>query len=131
MTLPTIAAQYLEYGPDIAAIPSAQARTRLRAAFERLPISCIILGWDLPEPLEYACAQEASRASARLFRWQPLLAGNSALESRPEWQVIGLGGEPAPGRPGFTFLCPNRPAATEWRIPLQRLETVRSIWLTP
>jgi len=111
-----LAVQYLEHGPDVAAIASTDARAQLRAAFERLPISCMILGWSLPEALSQACAQETARADAQLYLWHPLLTGDSAFVPRPEWQTIGLTGERVPGfqgLPEFTFLCPNRPAASE------------------
>jgi len=111
-----LAVQYLEPGPDVVAISSAEARARLRAAFECLPISCVILGWSLPEALSQACAQETARAGAQLYCWHPLLVGSAPLGSRPEWQTIGLTGERVTGFRGlaeFTFLCPNRPAVFE------------------
>jgi len=111
-----LAIQYLEPDPVVAAIASTDVRAQLRAAFERLPISCVILGWDLPGVLMEACAREVARASAQLYLWHPLLTGSAAFEPRPEWQAIGLTGEPVPGfrgLPEFTFVCPNRPAAAE------------------
>ena len=72
----------------------------------------------------HACHEEATRAGAQLFRWHPLLTGNGTFLPRPEWQAIGLDGEPVPGfqakprsreagLPEFTFVCPNRPAVRE------------------
>ena len=108
-----LAIQYLEPGPDSVGIATEDARARLRAAFERLPISRVILGWDLPAALIEACSQEASRAGARLLLWYPLLTARGTRDSRPEWQTLGLNGERVPGflgLPEFTFVCPNRPA---------------------
>ena len=111
-----LAVQYLEPGPDTASIEIEAARTRLRAAFEHLPIDGVILGWGLPEALKQACVEETGRADARLFHWHPLLTGHSGLEPRLDWQTVGLSGERVPGFQGlaeFTFLCPNRPAVAE------------------
>ena len=109
-------AQYLEDSPDVAAIAPAKARARLRDAFERLPISAVLLGWHLPDALLRACADETARAGVKLFRWHPLLTGDATFPPRPEWHTVGLTGEPLPGfhgLPEFTFLCPNRPAVRE------------------
>lgn len=108
--------QYLEDGPHVAAIMPAAARVRLRDAFERLPLSAVLLGWHLPEPLQRACAEEVARAGARLYRWHPLLTGDATFPPRPEWRTIGLSGEMVSGfrgLPEFTFLCPNKPAVRE------------------
>jgi hypothetical protein len=108
-----LAVQYLEDGPGVRGIAPVEARARLRAAFETLPITEVLLGWNLPEKLVEACAREADRASARLYRWHPLLTGDGTFAPRPGWQSIGLRGDPIPGfqeMPEFTFVCPNRPA---------------------
>jgi len=112
----TFAVQYLEDGPGVAEIDPRDARARLRAAFARLPISHVLLGWNLPSAVVEACRQETARAGARLFRWHPLLTGDSTFVPLPEWQTVGLDGEPVPGfrgLPEFTFVCPNRPAVRE------------------
>ncbi len=111
-----LAVQYLEPGPDVADLQPAQVRQTLKAAFERMPISCLILGWGLPQPLVDTCAQETAQAGAQLFLWYPLLAGQSGFAPRREWLAEGPDGEPVPGfrgLPEFTFLCPNRLAASE------------------
>lgn len=113
---PIIAVQYLEPGPGVAKITPAVARQRLRAAFARLPIEMVLLGWDLPQPLVSACAEEVARSGAQLYRWHPLLTGDGSFIPRREWQTVGLGGEVVPGfrgMPEFTFVCPNRPAVQE------------------
>ena len=112
----TLAVQYLEGGTNAAATDPGEARARLRAASEILPISLVLLGWDLPDALVAVCAEETDRANAQLFRWHPLLTGDGAFAPRPEWQCIGLNGEPVSGfqsKPEFTFVCPNRPQARE------------------
>lgn len=112
----TFAIQYLEDRPGVAEIAPHEARTRLRAACEELPISLVLLGWNLPHALLHACAEEATRTGAHLFRWHPLLTGDGTFVPPPEWQTIGLDGHPVPGfraMPEFTFVCPNRPAVRE------------------
>ncbi len=111
----TIAAQYLEYAPRDAT--PAKARQRLRQAFELLPLSIVILGWDLPQRLEDAAAEETARHNALLYRWHPLLASDAGFALPAEWQPINLHGEPIPGfrgLPEFTFICPNRTDIQEW-----------------
>lgn len=110
-----IAAQYLEYAPR--GSTPAQARQRLREAFEILPLSIIILGWDLPRRLEDAVAEECARHHAELYRWHPLLASDAGFALPAEWQPVSLHGGPVPGfkgLPEFTFMCPNRTDVQEW-----------------
>lgn len=111
----TIAAQYLEYAHKDAT--PAQVCERLRQAFELLPLSMIILGWDLPQRLEEAVAEETAHHKATLYRWHPLLASDAGFALPVEWQAINLHGEPIPGfrgLPEFTFICPNRTDVQEW-----------------
>jgi hypothetical protein len=110
-----IAAQYLEYAPPYAT--PARVRQRLRQAFELLPISIVILGWDLPQRLEEAVAEETARHDAMLYRWHPLLASDAGFALPGEWQPINLRDDPVPGfkgLPEFTFMCPNRSDVQEW-----------------
>jgi hypothetical protein len=112
----TYAVQYLEDGPGVSGISPAEARAKLRAAAERLPISMVLLGWNVPPALRDACAEETRRAGAQLYRWHPLLTGDGVFSPRPEWRVIGLAGRSVSGfrdMPEFTFVCPNRPAARD------------------
>jgi hypothetical protein len=67
----SFAAQYLEDGPGVQAISPGAARDRLRSAFARLPISNVLIGWNLPDALLDACREESARAGARLWRWHP------------------------------------------------------------
>lgn len=111
----TIAVQYLEYAPPDAT--PAQVRVRLRQAFDILPISIVILGWDLPPQLEDTVAGETARRNATLYRWHPLLASDAGFALPAEWQTINVSGEPIPGfkgLPEFTFICPNRSDVQEW-----------------
>src|SRR5688500_1885074 len=113
--MPTIAVQYLEYAPRDAT--PAKVRERLRQSFELLPISIVILGWDLSPRLEEAVAEETARHKAALYRWHPLLASDAGFALPSEWQPINLNGEPVPGfrgLPEFTFICPNRTDVQEW-----------------
>ena len=112
----TIAIQYLEDAPHIASIEPKEVRRKLEAAFERLPISYILIGWNLPISLINTCSEVATKKNAKLYRWHPLLTGDGTFIPRPEWQTIGLSGEPVPGFKGkkeFTFVCSNRPKVRE------------------
>ncbi len=108
--------QYLEDRPELANLPVEAVQARLREAFERLPVSIVILGWNVPDTLFTACEKEVQRGGAKLYRWHPLLTGDAAFEPRPEWQMVGLDGERVSGfrgLPEFTFLCPNCPPAAD------------------
>jgi hypothetical protein len=110
------AIQYLEDGPEVATITPNAARERLRAAFQRLPVSLVLLGWNVPEATIDACAEACQSSGVQLYRWHPILAGDRSFFPKPEWQTIGLDGDPVPGFHGmleFTFVCPNRPAVRE------------------
>lgn len=112
----TIAIQYLEPGPHLATLTPSEVRLKLHIALSELPISAVLLGWHLPQPLFDACREEVTQAGAKLYRWHPLLTGDGTFLPRPEWGTIGLLGEPVPGfqnMPEFTFICPNRPAVQE------------------
>jgi hypothetical protein len=112
----TIAVQYLENGPGIAEVAPAEARARLRGALDQLPISYVLLGWNLPASLVEACREVTSRAQSQLYLWHPLLTGDGVFRPRPEFQVVGLDGARVPGyrgMPEFTFVCPNRPGVGE------------------
>lgn len=111
----TLAVQYLEYASREAT--PAKVRERLREAFELLPISIVILGWDLPPRLEEIVAEVTTSHKATLYRWHPLLASDAGFALPAEWQPINLRGEPVPGfrgLPEFTFICPNRTDVQEW-----------------
>ncbi|MDZ4722121.1 MAG: hypothetical protein SH847_26970 [Roseiflexaceae bacterium] len=108
-----ITIQYLEDSPDLQALDQQEVIQRLREACAILPISAVLIGWNLPPALLEACAYETRRAGVALYRWHPLLTSDGGFELQPEWLTIGAGGEPVPGfqgMPEFTFVCPNRPA---------------------
>jgi len=111
-----IAIQYLEPGPHLARVSPQKAGARLRAAFQRLPIAMVVLGWNLPPRMVEACAEQCARYDADLYLWQPLLTGDGSFQPPLAWHTIGLSGDPVAGHQGkadFTFICPNRPAARE------------------
>ena len=121
-----IAIQYLEHHSPEQHNPQA-VRQRLQDAFDLLPVSLVLLGWNTPRPLVDVCAEITATRSARLFLWHPLLTSDGVFFPLPEWRTIGLDGESIPGyhgEPAFTFVCPNRPAARQ--AALQRLSTVLS-----
>ncbi|MDJ0766863.1 MAG: hypothetical protein QNJ97_28070 [Myxococcota bacterium] len=103
-----IAVQYLE---DSQNISPEDARKKLHTAFDTLPISKVIVGWNLAHGLVEACAEECARFDAELYRWQPLLTSDAVFVPKPEWLTIGLDREPVIhwGEPAFTFACPNHP----------------------
>jgi hypothetical protein len=115
MTSPIFATQYLETLP--AGITPADARLRLREAFGHLPISMVLLGWDLPPQFEDAIANETTRQGAQLYRWQPWLTSNTPNGLPPEMAAVGPGGTPIPGYnrdPAFNFICPNRAGVADY-----------------
>ena len=111
-----ISAQYLEGGTEARRVSPAEARLRLRDAFQRVPLSMVLLGWDLDPRVVEACADECSRHDCDLYLWQPTLTAHGAFSGDPSWYVVGLSGEPAAGldgKPEFSFICPNRAEARE------------------
>lgn len=114
MTIFTL--QYLEDHPRLAHLTPQQVAGRLKDAFERIPISKLLLGWNLPEPLFEACMEVCVESGTQVYRWHPLLASDGVLVPKLEWQTIGVNGDPIPGHAGmleFTFMCPNRPVVQE------------------
>ena len=112
----TFAVQYLESSPELVDYTPTEVRRKLQAACEILPISIIILGWDIPPRLVEVCEKEARRVNAQLFRWQPLLTGDGVFPVKPRFQVTGLSGRCVAGHlemPEFTFMCPNNPDLNE------------------
>ncbi len=108
--------QYLEDNPDLPTLSSRTVQTQLKRAFDCLPISILVLGWNVPARLIQVCADETARAGAQLYYWYPLFTGRAGLILEPEWWTVGLGGERLPGfrnLPEFTFFCPNNEAAAE------------------
>lgn len=108
-----ILVQYLEAGLQV---PADQAREKLRIAFELLPISKVLIGWNLAGELENACSDLCSKQGKELYRWQPLLCSDGKIFPKKEWQTVGLSGKPVQGfmaLPEFTFMCPNNPQVCE------------------
>jgi len=119
----TFAVQYLESNyPDTT--PDA-VRSRLRQAFQRLPISIVLLGCELSPTLEEAVAEETDRQGAWLYRWQPWLTSDCHTDLPPEWAMVGSDGVPIPGynhKPTFTFVCPNCSEVSDFLM--ERLEGI-------
>ncbi len=108
-----LAAQYLESVPS--GFTTQQARRCLRRAFDILPLSHILLGWNVPPDIEDCVADETARRGAKLYQWHPLLTGDR--DTPATWDTINLRGYAIPGHnnlPEFTFLCPNHPAVQEF-----------------
>ncbi len=113
---PTFAVQYLEGGLEANSRVPEDVRARLRAACDMLPISLVLLGWNLASEVVQACREEADRAGAQLYLWHPLLTGDGIFVPRIEWRTVGLDGHLLPGfrgAPEFTFVCPNRPSVRQ------------------
>ena len=111
----TVAVQYLEYAPPD--VTPLQVGEHLRQTFDILPITMVLIGWDLPPQLEETVAEETARHNATLYRWHPLLASDAGFALPAEWGPLNLRGEPIPGfkgLPEFTFICPNRSDVQEW-----------------
>jgi hypothetical protein len=111
-----LAVQYLEDSPDLTELAPQDVRSQLHAAFHKIPISMVMLGWHLPEALRDAVVEETERAGALLFRWHPLLTGDGSFFPRPEWQTVGVDGRVIAGfrgLPEFTFVCPNKTAVQD------------------
>ncbi len=109
-----IAVQYLEGGSLLGDLSPRVARNHLRLAFERVPFTMLLLGWDLPAELVEGCATECLLHRCDLYLWQPLLTTGASFPIDPAWQVVALNGRPARGhadQPAFTFFCPNQAAA--------------------
>jgi hypothetical protein len=103
------AVQYLEAGMNV---PVEAAKEKLRAAFDLLPISKVIIGWNVSSEHEYACAEVCSDYRKQLYRWQPLLCSDGKLGGEKHQSTINMAGEPVRGfmdMPEFTFRCPNNP----------------------
>lgn len=121
----TITIQYLEPNAETLVVSPQKAQAKLQAAFDRLPIDAVLLGWSLPESLVTAVSTTTHANNAKLYRWHPLLTGDGEFIPRPEWQTVGISGERVPGfrgMPEFTFVCPNKTAVRT--TILQHLQTL-------
>lgn len=108
-----IAIQYLQPEPDLNSFSPEEARGKLRAAGGILPVTHVLVGWEIPRRLLDACSEETRRLGARLYRWQPMLSGDGVFHILPEWRVRNMAGNPVAGYQGieeFTFVCPNHPS---------------------
>ena len=88
---------YMEYRPELAELSHEEVGARLVDAASRLPLTHVLVGWDLSPALLAICQNEARRLGIKLYRWHLLLSGGGAFEPRPEWQVEGASGEKVSG----------------------------------
>lgn len=105
-----ITIQYLEPGNHIAEITPDRCRRKLEAAFDRLPIDSLLLGWKLPAELEDVCREITTQNGVKLYRWHPLLTGDGSIYPEMRWltqNYIGLTISGFRDLPEFTFLCAN------------------------
>src|SRR5512135_2671272 len=84
--------QYLEYSPQLVELDENKVVERLRLAFERLPFSHLLIGWNVPPRLLERCRVEAERLGIRFLQWHPLLTGNGVSHPHLSWQVSGVNG---------------------------------------
>jgi hypothetical protein len=113
---PMLTIQYLEDSPTLDQLDLKAVVNKLRAAAERLPITHLLIGWNVPPFLLDACRSEAERLGIRFLRWHPLLTADKRFRLDPTWQTEGLMGDKLVGyhgMPEFTFFCPNHPAVQE------------------
>lgn len=109
----TFAVQFLQNHSEAEPEP---VRDYLRQAFDRLPITRLLLAWNLPGAIETVCVEETARHGVRLLRWQPLLSGDGLFKPLPAWQTVGPDGVRIRGYlddDEFTFVCPNHPEARQ------------------
>jgi hypothetical protein len=107
--------QYLEPSPELESLPPNQVGLQLQKAFDLLPFTHLLIGWEIPPRLLEACKKIAERYAIKFMRWHPLLTYNQAPLD-PSLQVINVLNEPIPGHggmPEFTFFCPNHALAQE------------------
>ena len=107
-----ITIQYLEPSPELENLTATAVVEKLRLAAARLPVTHLLVGWDVPVRLLEACRKETERLGMRFLRWQPLLTGDGNLEHQNEWKVTNLSGEKVGAfreMPEFSFACPNHP----------------------
>jgi hypothetical protein len=117
------AVQYLGSRPKEAT--PEDVLVRLREACRQLPISLVLLDWEVSPPIEEAVAQESASTGVELYRWQTWLTGDSHAELPPEWAVVGLDGNPVAGFDDdidFTFICPNHSGVEDFLA--ERLESI-------
>jgi hypothetical protein len=120
-----LAIQFLEYTSLVQDLTRDDVVRKLHRAGQLLPITHVLIGWQLPEALEEACHKETECMGAKFYRWQPYLTSDNAVISEPDWQVENALGHKVKGfqnLPEFTLICPNNSAAMDEK--LKHLETI-------
>ncbi|MCX6053421.1 MAG: hypothetical protein NTZ74_00615 [Chloroflexi bacterium] len=110
-----ITLQYLEDSPELISLSKRVVIEKLKYAFDKLPITHLLIGWHIPDRLLEACKKECEKNKVRFVRWQPLLTGDGVFTPREEWQVTSMSGGKVAGfqnMPEFTFVCPNHVDST-------------------
>ncbi len=105
-----ITLQYLEDSPELLSLSKNEVIEKLKYAFDKLPVTHLLIGWHVPDPLLEACKKECEKNGTKFIRWQPLLTGDGVISPRESWQVTSVLGKKIPGfqnMPEFTFICPN------------------------
>ena len=108
--------QYLEASPALVHLDRKQVVDLLCAAADRLPLTHLLIGWNVPVPILEACRMEAERLGMRFLAWQPLLTLDPDLQPDPQWRMVDMFDNRLVGYrglPEFTFCCPNHPAVQE------------------
>jgi hypothetical protein len=111
-----ITIQYLEDSPELLNLSPQLVGEKLNQAFQSLPITHLLIGWNLPAPIFDICRKITDKNGLKFIRWHPLLTGDDNFYPKPEWQVVGLNNQKVPGfqnMPEFTFVCPNHPEAND------------------
>jgi hypothetical protein len=106
--------QFLEPNPRIQRLSREEVVQKLHRAGQVLPITHVLIGWQLPEGLEVACRKECENLGVNFLRWQPYLTSDGSYKLESDWQVENVLGQKVKGSqdlPEFTHICPNNPAA--------------------
>lgn len=108
--------QYLEGSSDWSGVSPQEVEDVLLTAGSILPLSRVMVGWNLPIALLRACRVVCERLGAELYLWHPLLTGDGDWQPPEDGRVLGLDGRPVSAYAGmteFAFLCPNQPEIRE------------------
>ena len=106
--------QFLEPNSSIQRISRDEVVQKLHRAGQVLPITHVLIGWQLPEALEEACHKECEHLGVKFLRWQPYLTSDGSYLPERDWQVENVLGQKVRGfqdLPEFTHICPNNPVA--------------------
>jgi len=108
--------QFLEPNPYIYSYDLQDVRNKLQSALDILPVTHVLIGWDIPVNFLEACKKITEQYSIKLLRWHPLftLRDTDVIQNN---FVINAWDKPIPGfknLPEFTFVCPNNKLIVEY-----------------